>query len=66
MMSKFTKLENGKWRHEDIGSVTFDKKPPEWIGPYLIALANISYQRGRDHALAPLHELIDAYFEGHS
>lgn len=64
MMSDFVQLKNGKWQHKDIGSITFDKKPPEWMAPYLISLAHISYNRGEAHALAPLHELIEAYLEG--
>lgn len=60
--SKFTKIED-KWQHEDIGGISFDKKPPEWMGPYLVSISERSYKRGRQHALAPFKEIIEEIIE---
>lgn len=48
-MSDFVQLKNGKWQHKDIGSITFDKKPPEWMAPNLVAI----YDRGRHDSYVP-------------
>ena len=60
--SKFVKVKD-KWQHEDSGGIYFDKKPPEWIVPYLVCISERSYSRGRQHAIAPLKEIIEDILE---
>lgn len=58
-MSSWKELESGRWVLEEFPIIVFEKKPPDWMAPYIPHIFNAGFYQGELRAKTKFKEFME-------